>query len=314
MISYQSTLHEVVENATNIAPATKNKYLRDLNAWVKFAGKDPRNWTRKRAQNFYADLLRTLKSQSANRIMASLRFAVKWWAIQEDDPTLNFAIVQLAKNGLPEPKYALIRPQVIGLLDSCENLETDPVDARDFALMVTALETGMRSMSLRSMVFEHCFFGGEAHAGYPTVRVHLKGSGRDRVAIPISDTAISAYDHWLAWLGQPRGPVFRAIAEDASQGHRPGPNAVSSAGLHKIIAGRGELIKLSLSPHVFRHTFVTWRLDAGFMPHEVSAVTHHTVPGMGAMGGYVDEVLVGAKMRASTPEWLAEYVATRVGR
>jgi integrase len=315
-----SVLHEVIENATNLAPRTRERYLRDLNAWIKFAGKDPVNWTRRKAQAFYASLLAGgLKAQSANRLMASLRYAAKWWAIQEDNPALNFPIVQEAKPSAPEPKQALTAEQAIAILNTCKHLERGSVDLRDFTMMVVGLETGMRCMSMQSMLIERCFLHGDAKTGYPTAHVLTKGSGTDRLTVPISDTALMPMFRWLHRLDSNQithGAVFRRLVIRRGKGddptsHVPGPEALSESAIRKIFAERGRRARIELSPHVFRHTFVTWRMEAGYQAHEVAAVTGHQIRELGALGGYIDPIQVGQKMRESTPAWLAQLVASR---
>ena len=80
-----------------------------------------------------------------------------------------------------------------------------------------------------------------------------------------------------------------------------------------LIDRRGQKAGLKLSPHVFRHTFVTWRLESGYSPHEVAAVTHHKLRELGALGEYVSPIVVGDKMRSSTPAWLRSWVRSRLG-
>ncbi len=317
MTQAQSILHEIVANATNLAPSSKTKYLRDLTTWVDYAGSDPLQWTRRKAQNFYATLLERLKPQSANRLMASLQYATKWWAIQEDNAALNFAIVQM-RGGSSEKaeKVALTEELARALLSN--SLSNDPIDVRDFALMVVALETGMRRMSLRSITFEHSFFDGDAKTGYPTLRVLMKGRGNDRVMVPLSDTAREALRPWIAWLtnhGISRGAIFRPLARKmdrkGTRQHVAGNLSLSESAITKIIIKRGETIGIELSPHVFRHTFVTWRLMADFSPIEVAAMTAHKLKELGALGEYVDPIAIGRKMRESTPGWLAALVRGR---
>ncbi len=317
-----SVLHTVVTNATNLSPNTRDKYLRDLNAWIAFAGSDPRGWTKRKAQAFYADLLKRMKSQSANRLMSSVRFAARWWAIQEDNPDLNFAVVQEAKATLKDSKQALTEEQATAILDTCRYLDVSPIDLRDFAMLVTALDTGMRRMSLQSMRWEWCFLDGDA-MGFPTARVLMKGTQEARVAVPMSQTVIVSLKTWASALDTQRsyhrsGPVFQALPKqrksDGNTYHVPSTKQLSEAAIHKIIADRGKLAGIELSPHVFRHTFVTWRFQAGYVAHEISAVTHHKLRELGAMAEYIDPIASAKKMCTSTPPWLAAYVARRLGR
>ena len=308
-------LHQIVANSTNLARSTRDKYRRDLDAWVEFAGSNPKGWTRRKAQAFYSYLLEQgLKPQSANRLLSSVHYAARWWAIQEDDPSLNFAIVQKAKPVLKTQKQVLTMDQTVQLLNTCYPAN-DPNDARDFALIITGLETGMRQMSLRSMLFEKCFFSGDTQTGYPTARVIIKGHGDERVPVPLSDTAIDAIEYWrVRWLGPryKRGPVFQA-GNKSPDGFTPSGRPLGPSTIWMLIDRRGQKAGLKLSPHVFRHTFVTWRLESGYSPHEVAAVTHHKLRELGALGEYVSPIFVGDKMRGSTPAWLRSWVRSRLG-
>lgn len=308
-----SVLHQIVIEATNLAPSTRNKYLRDLNAWVKFAGHDPSGWNRRRAQAFYKQLLERMKPQSANRVMASLEYATKWWAAQEENPALNFVLVQKAKPAEVETKQALTIEQARKLLDTCD--VTTPTGIRDLSMIIVGLETGMRSISLRSMTVEHSFLNGDAKTGYPTARVLMKGRGNERVAVPISDAAIATINRWYQWMeesrARPKGPVFRPLVK-TGEGHVTSPTPLGSSSIHKIISERGKLAGIDLSPHVFRHTYVTWRLEAKFSPIEIASVTAHQLRELGALGEYADPIALGRKMRDSTPAWLASYVRARL--
>lgn len=309
-----SVLHEVVESSTNIAPSTKAKYLKDLDAWIAFAGSDPANWTRKKAQAFYAKLIDRIKPQSANRLMASIRFAAKWWAAQEENANLQtFVLVQEAKPDQVAHKQAMSIDQARKLLDACQHPRIDPIDLRDFTLIVIALETGMRRMSLRSMTLEHTYPGADPKYGYPTTHVLMKGSGKSRVPVPLSDTALICLDAYLTTTDIRKGPVFQALARDkTSSRHKLSGEMLSESMINKLVETRSTAAGLKISPHIFRHTFVTWRLDAGYRAPEIASMTGHKLAELGALVEYIDPKVIGVKMRASTPEWLASYVMRRL--
>ena len=68
-----------------------------------------------------------------------------------------------------------------------------------------------------------------------------------------------------------------------------------------------------VNPHLLRHTFITWRANAGLQPHEIAAITHHdTKKETGALGGYIDQRVTGERVRNATPAWLAELVTQHI--
>lgn len=304
-----SELHTIVAEAPDLAPSTRDKYLRDLNAFVEFAGADPADWTPSVAQAFYGHLLKQMKPQSANRLMASVAYASKWWAHYQKRAELDFAHIRKGKSQGRAVREQLTMEDTLALLGTCDG---SPVGRRDFAIMVLGLETGMRRMSLAAVKVENF-----ADKPYPSVRVPMKGRGIDLVPVPLSDTARLAIEPWASWLAIRKGYLFRALTRRLGRNgfeylvDRKGNEGLSESTIYKMIQRRGASVGLNVHPHLFRHTFVTWRTNAGFGPHEVAAVTGHSL-NIGALGHYIDLQAIGEKMRTSTPAWLAEFVRRRV--
>lgn len=302
-----SKLHEIVINAHDIAPTTRATYLRDLNQWIEFAGAEPAGWTRRRAADFYTALLARMKPQSANRLMASVAYASRWWAHYEHDPALDFGTVQNAKAKDKKPQHALDEPAARQLLNTCDG---SPRGLRDFALIVVGLETGMRRISLTGMMLEDTAPVGRRWP-YPATFVPLKG--KDPAWVPLSDTALLALQPWLAFLSghnQLEGPMFRPIGRYVT----PDSKLLSPSMFAKIFRERAKAAGLRhINPHLLRHTFITWREAQGLVPHEIASITHHDLAkALGALGGYMDAREIGGRVRNRTPEWLVELVQHRV--
>lgn len=322
-------LHEIVRASPEIVESTRKQYLSDLDAWVLFAGTSPECWTRNKAQDFYTSLLtRGMRPQSANRLFASLKYASTWYARRANDANLDFALIMQSKPARVIQKHALTPETAIKLLDTCAD-QQNPLDLRDRALITIALETGMRCISLRSMLIESTMLSQNAPAiiqnsmrtqtttPYPHASVLMKGKASERTSVPLSDAAISTIIPWLSWLASAKkrhGALLCAIDKrtDPRSGRNffvPTERALSNSALQKIASERGDQAGIGhLHPHMWRHTFITWRSMAGFLPYEIAAVTGHKIVGLGAMAGYIDLVAIGAKMRASTPEWLSRYL------
>jgi len=308
--TYTSELHKIVAEATNLAPSTQEKYLRDLNAWIEFAGAEPAGWTRQRAQDFYVHLTKTqkLRPQSANRLMASVSFASRWRAHLAGQPELDFVKVMKGKGARKLPKHALDEAQARALLDTCDLATL--IGQRDFALIVLALETGMRVMSLEAARVDNISEKSKEFP-YPTIKIPEKGSGGELRSVPLSDVAVRALALWIDKLAfggtKPKGALFRPARRGAIDN-----KALSVSAIKKLLSERGAEAGIGhINPHMFRHTFVTWRTAADIAPHEIAAITGHAL-NLGALGGYMDKVAIGAKIRGATPAWLAEYVKRRV--
>jgi integrase len=307
-------LHDIVRTSPELAKQTREKYLRDLDAWITFAGSDPKNWTRYKAQEFYTGLLDRMQPQSANRLMASLHYASSWWAKKENRPELHFAVVQKADGKGKQQRYALTADDAQKLLDTCKG--DSPIDLRDRALMVTGLETGMRRMSLIGMNIDTIKMSRD---GYPVAPVPIKGSGDELFPVPLSDATMSAIEPWRAWLRNRkvnRGPLFRSLTRKITgQGrltYTVGDTPLSESAIYKIVTHRAAQANLeNIHPHIFRHTFITWRMQGGLAPYQIAAITGHKLSGVAGMGGlasYVDVSRVGDEARQSTPPWLTKLV------
>lgn len=317
----KSELHAIIERGHELAPSTRERYLRDIDDFIEFAGTDPANWTAKIAEDYYDALLKRMEPQSANRMMASLLYAAKWRAQQQQVP--NFAIIRRASNNPREISGALDESAAQRLVRVCIGDRTNPLNLRDTALVVVELETGMRRMSLQSMQWE--LIERESKHGYPVAHVLAKGYGKHRQDVPLSDTAIKALEAWRLWCanhGRAKGPVFHSLTRKWVNGspiHKAGKAALSATAIQEIMTKRATEAGIDhIHPHMFRHTFVTWRMNAGIPPHEISVITGHKLPGLGAasgfqqaqplgtLGGYFDARSVGEKVRNSTPQWLKE--------
>jgi len=287
-------LHEVVQTSPILAPTSRGKYLRDLNRWIDFAGTDPRSWTPERVEAFRAYLHeQKLLPRSIDRLLSSVQFAAYWWAEREGDPALNFAPTR--------QQPALTKEAAIELLTSCD---TSPQGKRDFALIVVGLETGMRRVALAGMDIDYTWSVDHAFTGYPATVVPL-GDERKPFRVPLSYTAALALKPWLTWLGSRRGPVFRPLTKrlvrDGQYEWINSTKALSASAIQKMLSARG-----GVDPQVFRATFVSWRLAAGYTPEEIAIVTdppRDPVP--------PSLIQLAHKMTRSTPEWLAKLVEER---
>lgn len=303
--THRTILHRLVAESPSLGTQTRALYLADLDLYVDFVGTDPASWTRVNTTEFYRHLLRGRKPQSANRIMAGVAYAAKWYASQANDPSLYFAETPKASKKDVAVREAMTEDEVRALLDTCA--AKTPRDLRDFAIMVVAVETGMRRMSLAAATWEN-----QKDTPYPCLHVPLKGVD-GLYAVPLSDAALRSLSPWRQWSRTEKvtkGHIFRRL-DRANGGVRVGAQ-ITPAAIYEIVQARAAAAGLGakVHPHAFRHTFTTWRLSAGQTPFQVSAVTGHRVGGGwgGTLYTYADKKALGAEVRNSTPPWLASYV------
>lgn len=320
-------LHEILDRS-GFSPVTRDKYALVIDRWIDFAGTDPRGWTRVKAQEWYDSLIEGgLKPQSANTYLASLRYVSKWYATRTNDSANDFAIVQKRRGRSRDEDDddnapILTVDEARDLLAGCTpngRFET-AADRRDFTMIVLALETGMRRMSLRGALIEAL----NEKRGYPAIKVPIKGDGGEQTFnVPLSDTAVRVLRDWIGWLNRHRiknGPVFRRlslrVADNDARYLEPGDAQITDTGINEIVARRAKSAELRhVNPHMLRHTFISWRNQAGLTPFDVAAITGHKVTAIafggvqvrpGAMQTYIHRDV--DQIRNSTPEWLRDLV------
>lgn len=316
----ETILHQMVRTSY-LSDVTKVHYLTSIDEWIAFAGEDPAGWTNYRAQEFYASMLaKGMRAQSANAAIAGVAYASRWLAKKASNPALNFFVIQTAKPGNRLVKQALDAHEALKLLDTTRPYNAGivtAIDIRDRAMIVVGLETGMRRMSMSGMLIEEI-----STKPYPCVRVPLKGQGKDLYQVPLTDVAYRALTEWLEWLtvGQKikTGPVFRQLhwrlfkdkrvlaVKPTLDGQRE--IGISGSMIHKIVQQRAERAGLrdDIHPHLFRHSFATWREEMNMPPQQIASVTGHAF-NIGALGGYMDRVKLGAIARESSPPWLVDW-------
>ena len=323
----KTVLHEILDRS-GFSPVTRDKYTLVIDRWIEFAGADPDGWTRVKAQEWYDSLITGgLKPQSANTYLASLRYVSKWYATKTNNAANDFALVQKrrgkARDEDDEDEAPILsEAEARDLLAGCtQNGRFDSVaDRRDFAMIVLALETGMRRMSLRGAMMENI----NDKRGYPAIRVPIKGDGGEQTFnVPLSDTALLALNDWITWLRTQhvkKGPIFRRLAIRVAENHvrylEPGIEQLTDTGINEIIARRAKMGELRhVNPHMLRHTFISWRTQAGLSPFDIAAITGHKVTAIafggvqvnpGAMQTYIHRDV--HQIRNSTPEWLRAVV------
>ncbi len=301
-------LRNLVQNSPALRDQTKKMYLVELDRYLAFAGRTPGDWNVGNTQRFYQSLLDGgMKPQSANRVLAALAYVGKWYARHTGNAYNDFSKIQQARNKARGTREALTEAQARALLATCHR--KTPRDLRDFAMLVTLLETGMRRVSLVSMTWEHTG---------PQVAL-VRDKAKDELsAVPTSETMLAACRPWMSYCGpkgRVQGPVWREVRKTLS-GIVLGDTALTRNSIYNITDDRAAEAGLrGAHPHLFRHTFVTWRMAAGVPPHVIAASTGHRLPGAGMLNTYFDRTskTIVDEARVATPPWLSEVVREWVG-
>jgi integrase len=311
-----SVLHQILDRG-GFSPTTRASYNQIIDRWIAFAGADPAGWTRIRAQEFYDGLLAsgTVSVASANIYIASLRYVSRWYATRASDPQLDFAVVQTrGDEAVEKTRRALTGDEALQLLDVCRGPSL--IDHRDRVLILLGLETGMRRMSLAGITFENII---KRQGSYSVVAVPIKGlGGAMRYDVPLSDLALGVLEGWREKLKRKSGPAFPRFRHTAGK-LTPAIGADSGISLqmiNKVLATRAKEAGVrDVHPHILRHTFITWRLEAGYSFMQIASITghktftDHTGGGARAMAPYVDMTMLAEQIRNATPPWLALYIA-----
>jgi integrase len=105
------------------------------------------------------------------------------------------------------------------------------------------------------------------------------------------------------------GPVFRSVNTDKLPA-QVGEAALSVISIYNVIVGRAQKAGITHKhPHELRHSFVSWRLDAGVPAFSVMGVTGHKLDKESPeIVMRYSGVMVAEKALAATPAWLKELV------
>ena len=284
----RAELVQIIEMNPRLQPRTRVIYRRAVDRWIAFSGDDSAGWTPLRAQAFYNDLLsKNLKPQSANLIIHALRHVFGQWAEVTQEPRRAiFRAVQTRKDEPPEQAKVLSDDEGQRLANVRRGVS--PLHLRDFAIVVLGLQTGMRRMSFCGATLEGLSYGDRI------LKVPVKGG--TSFPVPLSRAALEALKPWVAWLRRQQietGALFwsfRSPRLDHPGTFPQGP--ISLPGFDVVIQriARDASVE-NVSPHSFRHTFVTWARQAGVAPFQIAAVTGHVFESsVGGTDGLIENV------------------------
>ena len=185
------------------------------------------------------------------------------WLLRHDYiPTNPFTKVKNIK--VPQK---LIQPfsqeEVLTLLACCD--PDSRKGARDRALILVLLDTGLRAGELATLQREDVDFQGQR------MRVRHGKGNRQRV-VRFGEEAALALQHYLQrFRGEKPGPVFLTWR------HKP----LCRTAMRTIFQRLGERAGVTkVHPHRFRHTFATWAIEQQAREIDVQVLLGHSTPAM----------------------------------
>ena len=241
------------------SPQTVDAYRRDLADFAAYVGVDSparaadtllgagAGEANLVALRYRAALLdRGLAPATVNRRLAALRSLVK---VARMVGLITFA---LDVANVRSQAYRDTRgPGVEGyrsLLDALQGRQ-DAKGARDRAMLHLLFDLGLRRAEVVSLDLAHMDLAGGS--------VSVMGKGRrERVGLTLPMPTIAACASWLTFRGEEDGALFVSLGKGGKVGGR-----LTGRGLHKIIAGAGRMVGLSVWPHALRHAAITTALD-----------------------------------------------------
>ncbi len=203
----------------------------------------------------YLEKERGNSSRTRNARLAAIHSFFKYVAVQ-NPPCATIAHRVL---GLPSKQ---IHRAVVEFLDDTEvqailgAVDLDRKNGcRDYALLLMAVQTGMRVSELSSLSVRNVELGPAAH-------VSCHGKGRKDRSTPLRRDCVRAVRRWLReYEGEPDAPLF-----PSSRGTRLTRDGVAYIlNRHVDVARRTckSLRKKRITPHVLRHTAAMTLLHAG---------------------------------------------------
>lgn len=191
------------------------------------------------------------------------------------------------------PRYsttnALTRSELLRVLDLAK--ESSP---RDHALLCILGLNGLRIGELCSLNVQDV----GRNSGYHTIKFIREKSNRQEAEVPLAPRTSHAVEQYL--YGRTNGPLFLMRNPKGDEWQRMDRRSADRV-VKRIVKAAG--ITKRITPHSFRHTFVTLSLDAGVSSRDVQNSAGHSDPRMVA---YYD------RNKASMPRHATHFMAAYV--
>ncbi|MCI0541403.1 MAG: site-specific integrase [Verrucomicrobiales bacterium] len=198
---------------------------------------------------------RTNSPRSRNVRLAAIRSFFRYAALEAPE---HAALIQRVL-AIPRKRHTrplldfLIRPEIEALLSAPDRHTW--IGQRDHALLLVAVQTGLRLSELTGLRHQDVSLGTGAH-------VQCEGKGRKLRATPLTKTAAVVVAAWIKRQGQDSAQFLFPSA----RGGRLSADAVQHLVARHVAAAQKvcpSLCKKRITPHVLRHTAAMELLQAG---------------------------------------------------
>jgi tyrosine recombinase XerC len=258
MNRYIDKFIDYLEIEKNYSPHTILNYRIDLDEFIKFSEDIPvQKVTYIHFRKYLAQLRnKHHKPRTLARKLSSLRSFFKFLHREgfiTDNPALLLVTPKLDKI---LPKF-LTEDEMIQLVEAPKLLKS--ADRRDRAIMETLYSTGMRVSELVGLDVTDVDFIGNI--------VKVKGKGRKERLVPIGETAIEALKDYL----DQRKFSSRAVFLNKNKTRLTARSVGNIINKHILATS----LRMSVSPHVLRHSFATHLLNRGADLRSVQELLGH---------------------------------------
>jgi len=265
-----SLLEQAVLGGRKHRGPTKQGYLVSVRQFTAFAGDDPARWTGAAVEAWRDNLAQRMTPRSVNVRLGGLRYASRRLeALGLGDDFASGA--ESLSAPYQRTRKAIPFEAADTIVATCEG--DDPVSLRDRAILVLGFRTGLRREGIVNLTFEDVGPGRK-------LRVVLKG-GRYHEIEAVDDETLWALGEWMEWLrevGIDRGPIFRALRL-GRKGWRASKRGLDARSVNLIVGKRArQAVVAGVSPHIMRHSFISWAIANGVSDRRIMAVTGHTDP------------------------------------
>lgn len=194
-------------------------------------------------------------ARSRNVRLAAIRSFFRYAALQEPEHAglIQRVLAMPNKRFERRPVDFLVRPEIDALLGAPDR--STWAGRRDHALLLVAVETGLRCSELAGLRIESLVLGRGAY-----VRCH--GKGRKERCTPLRKPTVAVLRGWLRERGgAPSDPLF-----PNARGEQLSPDGIEYIVAKHVAAARqccSSLERKRVTPHVLRHTAAMELLKSG---------------------------------------------------
>lgn len=206
---------------------------------------------------FLEDLERNrgITAQSRNLRLTAIRSFFRYAAYEEPSRSAQIQRVLAipSKRHTRSLVHFLERPEVDAVLAAPD--QTTWFGRRDHALLLVAVQTGLRLSELNGLRRTDVILGTGAH-------VRCMGKGRKERCTPLTKSTVAVLK---AWLGEPARRNTAMLFPNASGSRLSADSVEDLLDKHVAVASRTcpSLCKKRVTPHVLRHTAAMELLQAG---------------------------------------------------